>query len=82
MVKKIIKLKKGLNLISFYLFNNNLKIILNEPRITFINNANEYYNSEIPIDLNPLDFKYLQDESSNLGYYLNSITDFDIEIET
>ena len=82
MVKKIIKLKKGLNLISFYLFNNNLKIILNEPRITFINNANEYYNSEIPIDLNPLDFKYFQDKSSNLGYYLNSITDFDIEIET
>lgn len=73
MVKKIIKLKKGLNLISFYLFNNNLKIIINEPRITFINNVNEYYNSEIPID---------QDNSYNSDYYINSITDFDIEIET
>ena len=72
MVKKIIKLKKGLNFISFYLLNNNLKIIINEPRITFINNANESLNSEIPIH---------QDKSYNSGFYINSITDFDIEIE-
>ncbi len=72
MVKKMIKLKKGLNLISFYLLNNNLKIIINEPRITFINNANESFNSEIPID---------QDKPYNSDFYINSITDFDIEIE-
>ena len=72
MVKKMIKLKKGLNLISFYLLNNNLKIIINEPRITFINNTNESFNSEIPID---------QDKSYNSDFYINSITDFDIEIE-
>ena len=58
------------------MFNINLDLITKDPRITHIKNANESYNSNIPSDFNTL-----KNLLPNLGYYIKSKENFQLNIE-